>query len=324
MTTCTIIGAGIAGLIAAQTLQKQGWSVVVLDKEREVGGRMATRPIDDGLFDHGAQFFTVRNPRFQKWVDSWLTEGIAAEWTRGFANASGETQIDGYPRYRGTGGMAAITRHLAQGLDIRLDQKVTDVCAQNGLWAVHSENDTFASEKLILTAPVPQSLALLDVGNVILPEKARKVLDMIEYYRCIALMVLLNEPSGIPSPGGMQINSEPISWIGDNYQKEISETYAVTIHASPSFSHTYWDADSMEVARRLVDAAAKWISADVKKFEVYRWRYSQPILCYPQSCLFIDSPAPLVFAGDAFAGPRVEGAAISGMTAAETLLEIAK
>ncbi len=324
MSKCTIIGAGIAGLMAAHTLQGQGWSVVVLDKGRGVGGRMATRRIDDGVFDHGAQFFTVRDPRIQKWVDSWLAEGIAVEWTRGFTNASGETQNDGHPRYRGAEGMTSIAKHLAKGLDIWLDQKVTKISAQNSLWEIQTEKVTFTSDMLIMTPPVPQSLALLDIGQVMLPAEARAALDEIEYHRCIAVMVLLHEPSGIPSPGGIQINDEPISWIGDNFQKGISGAYGATIHAAPIFSQTHWETDTIEVAHLLVEASEKWISADVKKFEVHRWRYSHPIQLHNESCLFVDSPAPLVFAGDAFAGPRVEGAALSGLSAAEKLLKSVK
>lgn len=321
MTSCTIIGAGIAGLTAARTLHARGWQVIVLDKGRGVGGRMATRRIDDGVFDHGAQFFTARDPRFQKWIESWLAEGIVAEWTRGFANASGQVQNDGHPRYRGANGMTSIAKHLAKGLDVRLDQKVTDVRVENGHWQIHTENETLTSESLILTPPVPQSLALLDIGQVKLPSESRAALDRIEYHRCIALMVLLNEPSGIPSPGGIQINDEPISWIGDNFQKGISSAYSATIHAAPHFSRTHWETETAEVAHLLVEAAEKWISADVRKFEVHRWRYSQPVELHTEACLFVDSPAPLVFAGDAFAGPRVEGAALSGLAAAEKLLQ---
>ena len=62
--SCVVVGAGISGLLAAQELTAAGWRVVVLDKGRGVGGRMATRRVGDGTFDHGAQFFTVRGERF--------------------------------------------------------------------------------------------------------------------------------------------------------------------------------------------------------------------------------------------------------------------
>ncbi len=57
--SCVIIGAGVSGLIAARTLQASGVRVKVLDKGRGVGGRLATRRSGVGVFDHGAQFFTV-------------------------------------------------------------------------------------------------------------------------------------------------------------------------------------------------------------------------------------------------------------------------
>ncbi|MSO32728.1 MAG: FAD-dependent oxidoreductase, partial [Ilumatobacteraceae bacterium] len=56
-----VVGAGIAGLTAARALSHAGHSVIVLDKGRSVGGRMATRRIGDATVDHGAQFFTVRS-----------------------------------------------------------------------------------------------------------------------------------------------------------------------------------------------------------------------------------------------------------------------
>ena len=62
--SCIVVGAGISGLLAARELSDAGWRVTVLDKGRGVGGRMATRRTGGARFDHGAQFFTVRDERF--------------------------------------------------------------------------------------------------------------------------------------------------------------------------------------------------------------------------------------------------------------------
>jgi len=50
-----VIGAGLAGLMSAQQLQESGHDVVVLDKGKSPGGRLATRRIGDATLDHGAQ-----------------------------------------------------------------------------------------------------------------------------------------------------------------------------------------------------------------------------------------------------------------------------
>jgi renalase len=100
MKSCIVVGAGLSCLIAARTLQGAGVHVTVLEKEEKVGGRMRTDLVDDGIFDHGAQFFTVRDDRFEEMVESWISAGVAEEWTRGFADPSGEYQEDGHPAIR--------------------------------------------------------------------------------------------------------------------------------------------------------------------------------------------------------------------------------
>ena len=76
---CLIIGAGMAGLSAGQQLTSRGAEVIIIDKGRGVGGRLATRWSDTpegvrAFYDHGAQFFTVRTPLFQSFVDRWREE----------------------------------------------------------------------------------------------------------------------------------------------------------------------------------------------------------------------------------------------------------
>src|SRR3954454_11652163 len=125
MKSCLIIGAGLSGFAAARTLTDADVRVTVLEKEQKVGGRMRTDLLEDGVFDHGAQFFTVRSNRFEEMVEAWISAGIAEEWTQGFADSNGEHQEDGYPRYKGTRGMSAIAKHLAQDLDVLTSVEVS-------------------------------------------------------------------------------------------------------------------------------------------------------------------------------------------------------
>ncbi len=103
----------MAGLTAASGLQRAGCCVLVLDKGRGVGGRLATRRTDAGSFDHGAQFFTARDSQFRLLVEAWQAAGIVRAWATGFALADGTFKRDGETRFCGVNGMASIAKHLA-------------------------------------------------------------------------------------------------------------------------------------------------------------------------------------------------------------------
>ncbi|HEV2094774.1 MAG TPA: FAD-dependent oxidoreductase [Rubrobacter sp.] len=323
--SCVIVGAGISGLLAAGELRDAGWRVTVLDKGRGVGGRMATRRISGAGFDHGAQFFTVRDGRFESLVDGWLAEGAAAEWSRGFADAEGNANPDGHPRYRGSEGMTSIPKHLATGLDVRTGERVTRVDRTGDGWTVVCESGTSVSgDALLLTAPVPQSLALAESGNYALPEGTRQQLEGVSYDPCLALMALLDGASPVPEPGGVQIKGEPLDWIGDNATKGISDLPALTIHAGPKWSHEHYDDEEADVTRALLDLAGERLGADLAAAAVEtslaRWRYSWVTSSHEEACLVASENPPLVFCGDGFGQPKVEGAALSGLAAADRLL----
>ena len=75
-----IIGAGMAGLTAARQLHEANLPVLVVDKGRGVGGRMATRRIGHGRVDHGAQCFTVRDQHFALCVSDGQVAGVVSRW----------------------------------------------------------------------------------------------------------------------------------------------------------------------------------------------------------------------------------------------------
>ncbi|MGA1239000.1 MAG: NAD(P)/FAD-dependent oxidoreductase [Limisphaerales bacterium] len=315
-----VLGAGIAGLLAARKLGSKGYAVRVIEKARGVGGRMATRRTDHGTFDHGAQYFSIQSPEFREVVDEWQQAGAVKHWSNGFQMQSGEPRSTDLPRYRGAPSMTAGPKLLAQGLDIALQTKATAVRHAEHGWTVDLEDSKpIHARALVITAPVPQGLALLDAGDTRLPEDARQNLKAIHYAPCLALMASLPERSLLPNAGGMWFDQEPLAWMADNTIKGVSAApgAAVTIHAAPEFSTRHWTTPEEDVTRELLQAASPWLGSTPVATRLHRWRYSHPITSYPDKCLCITTPNPLVFAGDAFGGAKVEGAALSGLTAAE-------
>lgn len=324
---CLVVGAGITGLLAARRLQQEGMEVVVLDKGRRPGGRLATRTLrhetlGDGLCDHGAQFFTVRSPAFRDVVDEWIEEGVVQEWCRGFAN-----QVTGkdkeYPRYRGRDGMKSIPLHLTKELDVRTSVRVRSLWLEGEHWQLRTEDGGgWSASAVLLTPPLPQSLALLDAGNVTLPSPARQQLDCVKYAPCIAVLALLDSPSSLPEPGGMRLTDGPLAWLADNRKKGISPLQtALTLHATAEFSEAHWGDSDERVCEELLGAARRWIPEPPAQTYVHRWRYSKPCSTFSDPIFAPDFSSPLLLAGDAFGGPRVEGAAVSGFAAANQLLQ---
>lgn len=300
----------MAGLTAARQLREAGLPVVVCDKGRGVGGRMATRRIGEQRFDHGAQYFSAVSPRFRETVAGWVADGIAEEWF----------QVSGKPRYRGCQGMNAIAKHLAAGLDLRLSTRIMSVEPDGQRWQALTEaGERITAAGLILTAPVPQSLEILGDCKDLLPS----TLPSVSYHPCFALMAVLNRPSGLPAPGFQRIQEGPLAWIADNTRKGITTgPGALTLHASASFTRTNYDAPPAEVAGQMIEAARPWLGgAQISEWQLHRWRYSLVSSSGPEPCCFIASPAPLVLAGDALGGARIEGAFLSGYAAALALVE---
>ena len=64
-----IIGAGIAGLIAAKHLEDYNLKVLVLDKSDRAGGRIKTDQHNGFLMDHGFQVLLTAYPEAQKYLD---------------------------------------------------------------------------------------------------------------------------------------------------------------------------------------------------------------------------------------------------------------
>ena len=315
-----VIGSGLAGLCAADDLCNAGLKTLIIDKGRGPGGRLAGRRIGEASFDFGAQFFTARTARFQATVEHWIEAGVAEEWYRSYPG-----QPHGHPRYRGVPTMSAIAKYLSRGKNLLQSTRVERIAQSATGWRVFVDQDqTFDTKGLLITCPVPQTLALLATNNIALPAAMQNRLQCIEYESCIAVMASLDSPTTIPYPGALSVEEGPIVWVSDNQQKMVSKLPSVTIHASDEYSSKNFDRDRQQVGRELIDLARSIMGdANILDFQVHGWRYSKPITPDKSESLLItqstDLP-PIAVAGDAFAGPRFEGAVVSGWSAAQQLL----
>src|SRR5258706_4434231 len=313
-----VVGAGLAGLTAARSLVAAGHDVVVLERGRSPGGRMATRRIGAATVDHGAQFFTVRSDEFGAIVNAWIADGVVAEWCRGFAG-----RPDPFPRYRAIGGMNAVPRHLARGLDVRCQRLAFMLRKRSRSWVVIDDAAVeYEADAVVITTPVPQAYSFLIAGELDAPDALREL----TYERTLALLVVLDAPSAVPEPGGVQDADATFSFVADNACKGVSALPALTLHVRSNLSETWWDGDPSLLIARLVDSATPWIGdASVVEAQLKRWRYATPAATCPDPCLLLEGgPGPGVLAGDAFAGPKVvgpnvEGAVCSGAAAAAAL-----
>ena len=302
-----VVGAGLAGLMAARELRNKGHDVVVLDKGRGVGGRLATRRIGDAVLDHGAQFFTVRTDEFARHVDEWMAEGVVREWCRGFA------EQDGHPRYIGTTGMASIAKHLAHGLDVRTGTLAFTLREEpSGLVVKTDDGVDHHADRVIVTTPTPQAFGFLMNVGLELPESLRGG----EYVRTLGLLAVLDsDDHNVPAPGGVQNPDGMFQFIGDNKAKGISPVPALTFHFSPEFSADNYDLDHDVLHALLVEKAAPWLTGThIVESQLKKWRFATPLAVHPENC-WVSPDGRIVLAGDAFAGPRVEAAALSGLAA---------
>ena len=251
-----VIGAGMAGLAAARTLHDESEGeidVLVVDKGRSVGGRMATRRIGAATFDHGAQFFTVRTPAFRRRVDDWIERGLVRVWNHGFDHD------DGYPRYVAPGGMTSVAKDLAAGLPVACSTMAFTLrrpATGTTRWdVVIDDGSVRPADHVIITTPLAQAFGLLADADLDVDVDVFRV----DYDRTICLLAVLDRPIVVSPSGGAQPSEGRFSFVGDNMSKGVSASPAITFHANPSWSEEHWENDVAALGPALIEAARPWV-----------------------------------------------------------------
>ena len=300
-----IIGSGMAGLAAARVLRDAGLTCVIFDKSRGLGGRMATRRTGDLAFDHGAQYFTARGPRFAALVEEWRADGLAAGW---FDDA-----IVGAP------GMTAPAHAMARGFETVMGSEVKSLNREASGWRLHAGDDSHGGfDAVIVAIPAPQAAPLLETGAVSFPE-----LSSVAYAPCLALMLAFDKPIAFEGES-LRFESGPIAWIAHNSSKpgRSSDRQTFVVHAGPDWSLAHLDETPEAILAKLSPLALELIGAKTAPAfaTAHRWRYALVQKAVGAPCLW-DAQAGLGACGDYCLGPRVEAAFDSGEAMALRLLE---
>ncbi|MCL9998557.1 MAG: FAD-dependent oxidoreductase [Erythrobacter sp.] len=310
-TDILIIGGGMAGLSAATALAATGQRIIVLDKGRGPGGRMAARRVEIAgqqvSFDHGAQYFTARDPAFRAAVAAWEAAGVAARWPAAGAEA-----------WVGTPGMNACVKHMAAGLDVRWNMRAERLLRDGALWRVEMGEEVFTAATVLVAVPAEQAAVLLAEAAPDFAARAAAVASA----PCWAVMAGFAAP--LPLADTFRSDTGPISWAARNSAKpgrSGAETWV--IHASPARSRELVDAPKDEAARILLAdffSANGATPATPVHLDAHRWLYAQPEARKGEGPLF-DPDLRIGIAGDWLHSPRVEGAWLSGRAVAQALLQ---
>ncbi len=332
-----VIGAGISGLCAARTLADHGLPVTIFDKGNSVGGRMSNRRVAsvEGhvTFDHGAQYFTARDPRFRRYVDSWLQQGVVARWPDTEFDPSHKMvelthgrvfeKPDTNERFVGSPSMNAVCRHLATGLNVQTQTQIAKIEAvEDGIRLTNEAGNLLGTfERVIVSAPAPQTADLL----VNFPTLAQPI-SKIQMQPCWAVMAAFERPITSDWVGAF-IHGSVLTWVARNSTKPNRSTSPMNaeqlvLHAGHQWTEENWERSADEVAQELL--ATFWQDSGVPPqsplhLQAHRWKFALPIDPPSERCFF-DAESGIAACGDWAGGPRVEGAFLSGMAAAGRIL----
>ncbi|MFZ4122345.1 MAG: NAD(P)/FAD-dependent oxidoreductase [Caulobacterales bacterium] len=324
-----IIGAGIAGLACARRLQTAGGIVVLFDKGRSPGGRMATRrvetPTGTHQFDHGAQFFTARDAAFQAALTDLtkIAPSPIAPWPDDLATlANGKTTTaTAEPRFIGTPGMSAVPKAMAHGLSLRLSSRVTGIERVGPTWTLTLESGQTEGPFSAVIVAVPAEQA----GALLLPHAPDMALEAqtARAAPCWAGLFAFDQPTPTPFPA-LRLEDHPIlAWIACDSAKpgRTANSVCWVAHARSDWTRTNLEKTEEEIAPLLQRALTDLFDTpSTPSFaKAHRWRYAQVEQAAPQPYAWNDQ-LQLGACGDWRIGPRVESAWLSGHHLAGAIL----
>lgn len=314
-----VVGAGIAGAAAARTLADQGHRMVVFDKSRGVGGRMATRRSPFGPFDHGAPSFHAGDPRFARRVGWWREAGIVEPSpVASMVAGPGDPGTSGDP-WRGAPDQPAVARRLLDGIPVELGRPIVRARRAPEGWRLDDADGVGHGpfDALVVAVPVAQAQALLEA----VPRLADR-LSCARHAPCWSVLLTLDRAFAGPVPEPQA--ASPLAALVPG-RDLAGAPGRLVLHAGPAWSIEHLEADPRMVVEALLAPALDGLGlprAAVVDAVAHRWRYARVARAVGVDALH-DPSASAVVVGDGIRGGGVESAFLSGLAGAGYLARLA-
>lgn len=332
-----IIGAGMAGLGAARTLQQNGHDVSLFDKGASVGGRVGTRRFEYNgattFFDHGAQNVKSQNTALESelgrigfnqrvFIDVPVCLHDEDRVLAPDKNANAE------PKWTTQNGMKNLPHALSEGLNVHLNVRVSRLEENADGLTLRDENNRVLDvcERAIITLPAPQAAGLLANSSLRDDVSARiATLRSVEYSRCLSVLLGFDFATELDWYALLaQDRQSPLLWLACENAKSgfvPPDQTAFVAQLGDAISCELYESDDAEIVRQTL----LWLQridgrlVAPSRSLVKRWKFSQP----KNPIGFADANAPadrVLVCGDGLSKGRVTAAWDSGVEAAQWLI----
>jgi renalase len=336
-----IIGAGVAGLMAARRLRatRPDIEVTIYEKSRGFGGRVATRRREGFAFDHGAQVIKSPSPEIERLLREELPAADLRRmelpvWLFDSSGAlvPGDEQLNAEASWYYRDGNNRLGKLLAEGLDVRREVRVGALRRSAGAqWAVVdvSGEEVGVADAVLLTAPAGQCAEILVASEIDGSLKERLAAELAKgtYRRCISVALAYDRP--LERPYYALLNADrghPIAWLGLEHAKGAERCppgYSLLIaQMAPGWSRERWEAPADAIGPEVAGMLSELLGEELRRplwWDRQGWRYALP----DGGCDFEalnGTGSGLFFAGDFTAGQgRVHLSIESGRRAAELI-----
>jgi renalase len=332
MFEIAVVGSGVAGLTCARKLQQAGRRVVVFDKSRGLGGRLATRCLAGTHADHGVCYLQPKGKAFSQLIDELVNEQILRVWTNGIHRLSADEVLQPpmkfAPCYAAPSGATAIAKYLGENLEITNSQCITAISPISNGWQLNSADGQWNAEQVVVAVPPAQALA---IAGMVTDSHCSEQISLVNFTTSITAIAVFpkNQQAAaaqLPWQGIQGIDHPVLSWIGLDSSKQLEPLQPVlVVQSSAAFAAENFEAPDLQViGKRLLASAAPFAIGlnSPEILQVHRWGYAFAQNPLPDLFLTAQVQTPLYFCGDWCGGNRVESAFLSGSAVAEKILDI--